>query len=84
MVRTDIDIRRAAACHTLAIQLYGAWADFYRVPEQDFSMLPRATKERWIDRALAAIEAVGPTRSKVIATISERAPWGDPILDARD
>jgi hypothetical protein len=84
MVRTDIDIRRASACHTLAVQLYGAWADFYRVPERDFSLLPRATKELWIDRALEAIEAVGPSRAKVLARISAETPWGDPVLDARD
>ncbi len=76
MVRTDIDIRRAAICHTLAIYLYSSHADFYSLEERDFSTLSKVTKDLWIERALEAIEAVGPSRARVLARISESEPWG--------
>lgn len=77
MIRTDISPAQLAECIALATALYERHAAFYQIDLRlRFVELPYRTKELWIDRALEVIEMVGPSRTKVIATITPDAPWG--------
>ncbi len=71
-------IPQAAYCDSLARELYDHHARFYDLSVPAFETLSTATKLLWINRALEAIEAVGPTRARVIATIRPETPWGIP------
>lgn len=69
-------IPQAAICDSLARDLYESHARFYSIAVPDFSTLSYSTKKLWINRALEAIEAVGPSRARVLATITPETPWG--------
>lgn len=73
---TTYTIEQAALCDTLAKDLYDTHARFYQMPVPEFSTLSYRTKKLWIERALEAIEAVGPSKARVLATITPEAPWG--------
>lgn len=67
--KTAID---AARC------LYYLHARFYNEPVIDFERLPVRAKHLWVERAAAAIEAVGPHRPQVVTFNTARiGQWGD-------
>ncbi len=72
---TSYTFKQTALCCVEGQRLYEAWAEFYGY-EADWTSISKRRKDEWVETAKNAIEDVGPSRARVIATISPTEPWG--------